>query len=170
MVKQTAWIERKFKGPEDIGLYPNILERLRGTPARVEDLVKGMPEAKLNLKLNGKYSLKEHIGHLWVIEELHIGRLHEYKKGVETLTPADMSNRKTAESNFNTHRLQDLCASFRKARAELMEIFDTADEALVKRTAMHPRLKTPMRFIDIAFFVAEHDDHHLAIMRRIIVS
>ena len=26
----------------------------------------------------------------------------------------------------------------------------------------HPRLGTPMRLIDLAFFVAEHDDHHLA--------
>ena len=25
-----------------------------------------------------------------------------------------------------------------------------------------PRLGTPMRLVDLAFFVAEHDDHHLA--------
>jgi hypothetical protein len=29
-------------------------------------------------------------------------------------------------------------------------------------SALHPRLKTPMRIIDLFLFVAEHDDHHLA--------
>jgi hypothetical protein len=31
------------------------------------------------------------------------------------------------------------------------------------RTLLRPRLKTPMRLVDHLFFVAEHDDHHLAI-------
>jgi hypothetical protein len=29
------------------------------------------------------------------------------------------------------------------------------------RTGIHPRLKQPMRLIDMCLFVAEHDDHHL---------
>ena len=29
-------------------------------------------------------------------------------------------------------------------------------------SALHPRLKTPMRTIDLFLFVADHDDHHLA--------
>jgi hypothetical protein len=36
----------------------------------------------------------------------------------------------------------------------------TAEEAA--RSAIHPRLKKPMRVIDLAHFTAEHDDHHLA--------
>jgi hypothetical protein len=27
---------------------------------------------------------------------------------------------------------------------------------------VHPRLRQPMRFVDHLYFVAEHDDHHLA--------
>ena len=27
---------------------------------------------------------------------------------------------------------------------------------------LHPRLKQPMRLVDHLYFVAEHDDHHLA--------
>lgn len=30
------------------------------------------------------------------------------------------------------------------------------------RTAAHPRLGQPMSVVDLCFFVAEHDDHHLA--------
>jgi hypothetical protein len=28
-------------------------------------------------------------------------------------------------------------------------------------TSLHPRLKVPMNVIDLAYFVAEHDDYHL---------
>jgi hypothetical protein len=30
------------------------------------------------------------------------------------------------------------------------------------RSLLHPRLKQPMRLVDHLYFVAEHDDHHLA--------
>jgi hypothetical protein len=36
------------------------------------------------------------------------------------------------------------------------------DERAVLRTALHPRLRQPMCVLDFAFFIAEHDDHHLA--------
>jgi hypothetical protein len=32
----------------------------------------------------------------------------------------------------------------------------------VQRTALHPRLNVRIRVIDLVFFIAEHDDHHLA--------
>jgi hypothetical protein len=34
------------------------------------------------------------------------------------------------------------------------------------RASKHP-LGTPMRLIDLAFFVAEHDDHHMAKLREL---
>jgi hypothetical protein len=36
------------------------------------------------------------------------------------------------------------------------------DETFIQRTALHPRLNVPMRVLDWAYFIAEHDDHHLA--------
>jgi len=39
---------------------------------------------------------------------------------------------------------------------------EDADEAIASLSALHPRLQTPMRLIDHLFFIAEHDDHHLA--------
>jgi hypothetical protein len=35
------------------------------------------------------------------------------------------------------------------------------------RASKHPRLSTPMRLIDLAFFVAEQDDHHMAKLREL---
>ena len=52
--------------------------------------------------------------------------------------------------------------SFRSAREELFRALDVVDGSMIERAAKHPRLGKPMRLIDLAFFVAEHDDHHLA--------
>jgi|SRR5271169_3406603 len=52
------------------------------------------------------------------------------------------------------------------ARLRKLEVL-TEDE--VARTALHPRLQQPMRLLDWAYFVAEHDDHHLALARQAIL-
>lgn len=47
-------------------------------------------------------------------------------------------------------------------RAELLARTCAMSLAEWERSALHPRLLTPMRLIDFLAFVAEHDDHHLA--------
>ena len=41
-------------------------------------------------------------------------------------------------------------------------MLEPLDEQQLIKSALHPRLKTPMRISDLFLFVAEHDDHHLA--------
>ena len=76
--------------------------------------------------------------------------------------PADLTNRKTHEANHNQRRLQELLAEFRHARLALVDRLETLHAEDFRRTALHPRLKTPMRLVDHLYFIAEHDDHHLA--------
>ncbi|MFN8372037.1 MAG: hypothetical protein U0694_04075 [Anaerolineae bacterium] len=40
-------------------------------------------------------------------------------------------------------------------------------EADVLRASKHPRLLQPMTLVDHIYFVAEHDDHHLAQVTRL---
>jgi hypothetical protein len=58
--------------------------------------------------------------------------------------------------------LDELLASFRQIRTETVIALENIDESIVFKSAFHPRLKTPMRTMDLFLFVAEHDDHHLA--------
>jgi hypothetical protein len=39
---------------------------------------------------------------------------------------------------------------------------------LFARSMLHPRLKQSMRLVDHLYFVAEHDDHHMATIWEII--
>ncbi|HEY1403182.1 MAG TPA: DinB family protein, partial [Pyrinomonadaceae bacterium] len=91
-----------------------------------------------------------------------LGRLDDYAAGLDTLRPADRENRKTHEANHNSLSIEHILASFRAERGEFVRRLEGLDQELAARAALHPRLNLPMRVIDLAYFIAEHDDHHLA--------
>lgn len=161
-MKRTKWVERVFEFGLPVGVFPSVLERLRGTPARLEEMVRALPARALTERVGEAWTVQEQVGHLLDLDELHEGRLEDYERGLDTLRPADMTNRKTYEAGHNAAPSEDLLARFRAARAAVVSRLEALDEAGVARTALHPRLKKPMRVIDMALFVAEHDDHHLA--------
>jgi hypothetical protein len=143
-------------------MYPNVLERLRGTPARLEDALGALAPELLTRRLDDKWSMQEHAGHLLDLGALDLARLEDYEAGRDQLQPADLQNRRTHEANHNAKPIESILAEFRAERALFVKRLDAYDEELVLRVAVHPRLKTPMRLLDFAFFIAEHDDHHLA--------
>jgi hypothetical protein len=166
-MNRTKWFEREFDFSLPVGVFPCVLERLRGTPARLEELVRGLPAEILTERPDGKWSAQEHVGHLNDLDELHDGRLEDYARGLEVLRAADLLNRKTEEAGYNSARLEDLLARFRTARASFVRRLESLTEEEVAASAIHPRLGKQMRVIDMALFVAEHDDHHLATINEL---
>ncbi len=59
MTELTIWFERKFKFEFPVELYPNLCMRLRGTPARLEELVRDLTTERLVRQLDGKWSIQE---------------------------------------------------------------------------------------------------------------
>ena len=167
MVTRIMWFERQFDFNYFVGIFPSILERVRGTPARLEELVHSFPASILTSRINNSWSIQEHVGHLFDLEELHFGRLKDYDSNASTLRTADLKNQKTMDADHNAKPMEQLLAMFRASRLEFVQRLESMDDAKVARSAIHPRLKKPMRVIDMAFFVAEHDDHHMASMTDI---
>src|SRR3984893_16058952 len=168
MVERTEWIRRQFAFGLPLWMYPNVVERVRGTPARLEDLTRSLTPETLTQRDGDKWSIQEQAGHLLDLEPLGMSRLDDYEAGRETLTAADMENRKTHDANHNADTIENILGRFRKERMEFVRRLDAYDEAFVQRTAMHPRLKVKIRVLDLAFFIAEHDDHHLARISELI--
>ena len=162
MVERLEWIKRQFSFELPLGMYPNVVERVRGTPARLEDLVRFVPGEILTKRDGDKWSIQEQAGHLLDLEPLGLNRLDHFEAGRETLVAADLENRKTHEAHHNAKTIENILAQFRKERMALVRRLDNYDEAFIRRTALHPRLKVKIRVIDLVFFIAEHDDHHLA--------
>jgi uncharacterized damage-inducible protein DinB len=156
------WFERKFEFSFPVEQFPNLCARLRGTPARLEDIFRGCPRDILVRKPHEKWSAQEHGGHLLDLEPLWLARVADYEKDGPELTVADLQNRKTHQANHNARPLEQILAGFRDARGKLLDRLERIDPSLAGRSRLHPRLKTPMRLVDHLYFVAEHDDHHLA--------
>ncbi len=168
MSQVPIWFERKFEFSFPVELLPNVCARLRGTPARLEEALRGRPHKILIRKAQEKWSAQEHAGHLLDLEPLWLARVGDYLAGSNQLTETDLTNRKTGEANHNARPLEQIFAEFRTARERLLKRVDELDPSLFARAIPHPRLKTPMRLVDHLYFVAEHDDHHLARIRELI--
>lgn len=162
MNRVPAWFERRFEFTFPVEQYPNVCVRLRGTPARLDELLRGVPHEVLIAKPENKWSAQEHAGHLLDFEPLWITRVEDFFNEGANLTPADLTNRKTDEAQHNAHSLEDILRDFRIARIGFVERVTSIEARDSARTLLHPRLKTPMRLVDHLYFVAEHDDHHLA--------
>jgi len=162
MSQVPIWFERKFEFSFSVELLPNLRARLRGTPARLEESLRGCSHPTLIEKPQGKWSAQENAGHLLDLEPLWLARIGDYAAASDRLTAADLTNRKTDQANHNARPPEQILTGFRAARETLLKRVDELDAAILVRSVPHPRLKTPMRLVDHLYFVAEHDDHHLA--------
>jgi uncharacterized damage-inducible protein DinB len=162
MPRKPPWIDRRFAFDLPVDMFPNVLERLRGTPARIEERLAPLTPDRLVAKPGDAWSIQEIVGHLTIVEGLWLARLDDFAAGLDELTPADMSNRATEEAGFNAQEPDAVLADFRAARAGFVARLAALSDDEIGRAARHPRLDQPMRVLDLMVFAAEHDDHHLA--------
>jgi len=167
MVQQTPWIERAFNFNFPVGLFPVIFSRLEGSIFRLHSILLNADEEYCSYKANG-WSIKEHIGHLSDLEDLWWQRLQDFQLNKEVLTAADITNKKTSEAGHNEKTLEQLLQQFTIERQKILEIVYGFDEHMLLRTSIHPRLQQSMRLVDSLFFVAEHDDHHIAAISNLL--
>jgi uncharacterized damage-inducible protein DinB len=155
------WFSRTFELGLPPDAAPEILERLRTAPDRLAAAIEGLSPEILTKRCDNKWSIQENAGHLFDLESLWDQRLDDYARGARTLHPADLENRKTHEADHNNRAIADILENFRNARLAIVEKVSRMSRAELSRTALHPRLQQPMTVVDLCYFVAEHDDHHL---------
>ena len=162
MTERIKWTDRRFNFDFPAGIYPEMIERIRGTPARLEDLLAGLSPEILTNQAGGRWSMQENAGHLLDLESLVDQRIDEYVAGNTALHAADMSNRKTYEASHNHVPVESILKAFRAARNGIVQRLEGFEPEIFAHSALHPRLNVPMRLVDMLFFQAEHDDYHLA--------
>ncbi len=160
-MKQTKWFDRQFPIIRDNGLLPTIIERLEGTPARLVNKVKRIDFTKV-IVTGDRWSIKKEIGHLLDLEPLWLERAIQIIKNVPELVAADLTNRKTNEAAHDERNVMELVAEFAANRQRFVDLLRNVTDEDLQKASVHPRLGTPMKLVDLAYFVAEHDDHHLA--------
>ncbi len=160
----VQWTARKWQFGYTIEYIPLLIERLQCTAPRIAELIKDEREEILGKRHGDKWSVKEHIGHLTDIEELHTGRIDDFRNKAAILRAADMSNKKTYDANHNQYNATELLSEFIKSRTAYIKKLKATPPHYFEIKSVHPRLKQEVTLTDILFFVAEHDLQHLSRM------
>ena len=170
MIRKQPWFERQFPTGLPVDLFPVVVERLRGTPARLEDRLNSLPVSVLTRRSGSTWSTQENAGHLLDLEPLWRARVEDLLARRPEMSPADLTNRRTHEANHNAALLGTILSGFRQARSVLVRQLEAVEDVALAYTAPHPRLRVPMSVVDHAFFVAEHDDYHLARITELLIE
>jgi uncharacterized damage-inducible protein DinB len=162
------WVDRSFSFDAPVELYPNLISRLRGAPLRAAALGQGAEPERLTRRPAERWSAQENVGHLADLDGLWLLRLDDFLAGRAELTPWDVTNQATTDAGYNARPYSTVASAFADVRNYYVERLQQLAPADFARTALHPRLKVPMRLVDAMYFAAEHDDHHLAIAEGLV--
>jgi uncharacterized damage-inducible protein DinB len=165
-MKKVEWFERQFSFGVPSGMLPFYLERLQGTTSRLIRKVEGISEETLSNKLDGKWSVKQNIGHLAEVDEIANKRIDEMSKGITPMSPAVFE----PKLDYNAKPIKEVLALFEKNRKENLKKYSQLDDQALSKSSLHPRLKVQMTPVDLAYFDAEHDDHHLVRINEILTA
>lgn len=163
-MEQTILTARTFNFDFSVTMFPIIISRLHGAYPRIKHIIDNCANEKLTAQYYGKWSIQQEIGHLIDLEELHHGRIFDFQNNAPELRAWDGNNKKTFDADHNSKTIVDLLNEFNKLREYFITDLLKFSEVELSRTSLHPRLKKQMRVVDMSFFVAEHDDHHIAKM------
>jgi len=158
---RTKWIDRQFTFDFPVERYPEMIERVRGASARLDEYLNSAPAEVLTRRDDGRWSIQENAGHMLDLDALTLERIEQYAAGMPVLDPADITNKKTSEANYNSVPAAQISRLFRQRRVEVVSRLESFDGEMFAHSAIHPRLNIPMRLVDFVFFEAEHDDYHL---------
>src|SRR6476469_6852079 len=139
MIQQIPWIQRQFNFNFPVGLFPVIFSRLEGSIFRIHTILLNADEERSSHSTEG-WSIKEHVGHLYDLEELWWKRLADFQSGKAVLTAADMTNTKTNEARHNEKTLEQLLHLFTFVRQKMLEAIYNLDAEMLERVSVHPRL------------------------------
>ncbi|MBN8576644.1 MAG: DinB family protein [Cytophagales bacterium] len=165
MMTEKPWFERQLKFGYEPELLPYFLVRLEGTPVRIKTMVQSLNEQQLSHKPNGKWSIKENIGHLAEVDAIANKRIDEMLAQAPVLAPAVFE-----PQNYNPWPLKEVIALFQQNRETNLKKYQSLSVDDLRQASLHPRLKVLMTPVDLSWFDAEHDDHHLVKIKTILQS
>ena len=168
MIDRQKWIDHNFNLGIAVGWSKNIMSRLVYTEILLKHYVKNLTNGQLAQRTDNHWSIKEHIGHLSDLESLWLNRFEQFEQGLPELVAADMANQKTEKSNHNVLDIEVLIENFKINRQILLNKVKLFSEKTQNHMAFHPRIKTMMKPVDLLFFIAEHDNHHITSIIEII--
>jgi hypothetical protein len=97
------------------------------------------------------------------VDEIANKRLDEMVKGISPMSPAVFE-----PQDYNPWPIEKVVEFFKTNRLKNLKKYQSLVEGDLIKSSLHPRLNVQMTPVDLAWFDAEHDDHHLVKINEII--
>jgi hypothetical protein len=150
-----------------VGRVPegDLLALLEQQRHETQDLLASVPEGKaLYRYAPGKWSIKEVAGHLMDSERVFAYRALRFARGDQTPLSGFDEKHYAAAGTFDARPLRDLAAELDSVRGATIALFRSLDAAaLVRRGTANDR-EVSVRAL--AYIIAGHERHHVAILRE----
>lgn len=147
---------------------PVLLERVQGTTARFRDLLARQPAEKLLHRAEGKWSVMEHLGHLLTLQDRFFPRVDDFAQRRTKLCDINLRDQVPFLQGQCLRMPGDVLEEFRLKRLDFANRVEHLHRRSLEHAAYHPCQDRAMRPMDMLFWIAEHDDHHLASVRALL--
>jgi DinB family protein len=143
----------------------DVLKMLEEQRRETQALLAGVSDAKaLHRYAPGKWSVKEVIGHLSDTERVFGYRALTFARGDETALPGFDEKAWTPAGRFDGRSLKDLAGEFDAVRRATIALFSGMDaDALARRGTAN---QNPITVRALAWIIAGHERHHVAMLRE----
>lgn len=143
----------------------DIIETLASQPARLHDLISAMPEERGSFTYaEGKWSVKELLGHLIDGERMFAYRLFRISRGDETPIEGFEQDGYIENAHSNQRTFGDLLEEFSLLRRANMMFFKNLAADAWARTGTANNVRVSVRAL--VYIMAGHVEHHFGILRE----
>ena len=127
-------------------------------------LIKGIPEARGDYRYaEGKWSIKEVIGHVIDAERIFAYRALRFARGDSTPLSGFEQDDYVPNGSFNKRSLSDLADEYEHVRRSTISLFANLDKKAWNRRGISNNNESSVR--GLAFITAGHERHHIEILR-----
>ncbi len=149
----------------DLVIGDNPIKALENQIIAMQAFLSEIPEDKENYRYaEGKWSIKEIIGHLIDTERIFGYRALCFARQDKTLLPGYEENDYVAHANFEKRSFYNLVHEYNLVRESHLALFKTFDETALTQLGTANGNKLSVRAI--IFIIAGHELHHLQVIRE----
>jgi uncharacterized damage-inducible protein DinB len=145
--------------------HDDIIRLLEDGRDEVQTLLKSIPEDKGNYSYaDGKWSIKEVLGHMADVERVHAYRALCFSRGETKSLPGFEQDDYVKAGNFNKRYLRDLAEELLLIRNANLSLFRSFDEETLMRRGKSNNKDFTVRAM--MFIIAGHELHHIKILKE----
>ena len=143
----------------------DVMDVLGGQTTRLQDIFTGMPEDKGEFRYDeGKWSIKELLGHLIDGERMFAYRVLRISRGDETPIEGFEQDGYIENAHSNERSFADLLEEFSLLRRANMILFKNLDDNAWSRLGTASDAKVSVRAL--GYIMAGHIEHHLTVLKE----